>query len=401
MESQGVRSNGVALYDAVVVGCGPAGSTAGYLLASSGLSVAMVDRAKFPRPKLCGGLLPEKTLIAVERIFGVARDDLAGRGVIDHVSYGYSIYFRGKPIAHGATRKAFYHADRQLYDAFLLEMAATAGAHVYEGDAAIGLDPPRGMVETKSGRRLYGRFVVGADGALGITRRYLRTPSRCRRIGPRDAVALETLIPWERLARTPEVPEIILGFVQWGYGWVFPTGRGVLAGLGGLRHRNERNFKDALFDMIEGIGLADPQGLEVLGHPIPFGRIHTSPVEGRLLLVGDAAGYADPITGEGVFHAHRSAEAACRAVMYVTRYGGSLGERYSALLRRHVVPLLAGARRFQPVAYVALNALPSFVSKAIVRRFHPNALKVINGQASYPLSAGTSVEDVYRPIPRE
>ncbi|NMD41175.1 MAG: geranylgeranyl reductase, partial [Deltaproteobacteria bacterium] len=69
-------------YDVIIAGCGPAGATAGYLLAREGHSTAMIDRAIFPRPKLCGGLLPLKTLGLLERVFGDTPETLTENGII-------------------------------------------------------------------------------------------------------------------------------------------------------------------------------------------------------------------------------------------------------------------------------------------------------------------------------
>ncbi len=374
------------VYDALVVGCGPAGSTAGYLLASAGLNVAMFDKCTFPRHKLCGGLLPEKTVRIVERIFDVTRDELMGTGVIDHVSDKYTIYYHDAPVVQGVTPRPFYHVDRAAYDGFLLGKAVSRGARLHEAEIVLGVDPRRGFIETRSGRRYCGRFIVGSDGALGVTKRYVHAGSRGRHTRPRTASAIEAEIPFSELRRPLTQPAVIVGHMRLGYGWVFPTGKGVVAGLGGIRQKGEKSLKEIFDTMIAGLRLADPDSLKVRGHPIPFGNLRRRPVAGCLLLAGDAAGFADPITGEGVYHAHLSGEAASAAVLCAVRGLGLVEDVYPDLLGRTVIPLLAGARRFQIVAYTALGVLPPVLAKAIVRRFHARALEVVNGMAGYPLS---------------
>ncbi|MDZ7730872.1 MAG: hypothetical protein U5K37_08180 [Natrialbaceae archaeon] len=92
-------------------------------------------------------------------------------------------------------------------------------------------------------------------------------------------------------------PLIHFGVLEWGYGWVFPNSDRYVVGVGGLNHENEQ-FRSLLEAYLEQLGFEPAK--HVAGHPIPFGNYIDDPSAGCVLLVGDAAGMADPITGEGV-----------------------------------------------------------------------------------------------------
>ena len=73
------------VYDVIIAGGGPAGSTAGYILSKAGLNVLIIDKSNFPRKKLCGGLITYKTIRLLERVFGETASSLDEKGIIDFV----------------------------------------------------------------------------------------------------------------------------------------------------------------------------------------------------------------------------------------------------------------------------------------------------------------------------
>jgi geranylgeranyl reductase family protein len=382
------------VHDVLIVGCGPAGSTAAYILARSGLSVAVFDACEFPRPKLCGGLLPYKTTRLIRRIFGIDRAVLDQAGALECTPHTYTIQYRGMPPVKGISPLPFSIVDRNIYDAMLLDRARAGGAEVYETEAVLKAAPYGSWIETSAGRRLSGRFIIGADGALGVTRRYLRRPDGHDGERTFTASTLQVCIPNTELGRPVDSPEIHLGYVDWGYAWIFPGRRHAAVGVGGLQHKNGRKFKTVLMDLCRAQGLGDALTNPVLGHPIPFGHPANPPAIGSMLLTGDAAGFADPITGEGVFHAHRSAEAASAAVLHTIRHGGDLRDAYARLLTSLVQPTLEPAMRLHPLVYTCLERLPGRFCRWLVKMCHRKALMVIHGLSCYPFSRRANAEDM-------
>jgi flavin-dependent dehydrogenase len=176
--------------------------------------------------------------------------------------------------------------------------------------------------------------VVGADGANGVTARALGLG------GPiTHGVAFEGNAPFEERYRGLAVIE--LGTIPGGYGWVFPKGDHVNVGVGGWEAEGPR-LRAHLAELCRRHGI-DGESLEnVRGHRLPLGRAGFVPARGRCLVVGDAAGLVDPLTGDGMFEAFLSARLAAEAALDVLAGRAETVEPYADRLARAVGPL-AGA----------------------------------------------------------
>jgi geranylgeranyl reductase family protein len=294
----------VTRYDAVVVGAGPAGSTCAHRLASAGANVLVLDRARFPRDKPCGGgvtgraarLLPFSVDPVVEDVVTSVRMRLRFGGWFERGD--------GEPLV--------LMTQRLRLDAYLLEQAACAGAEVRDGlkveRAQAG---PEGVEVTAGGERLQAAALVGADGVNGIC-------SRALGLGGNQAVgvAMEGNVGYDRL-RTDDYrgrAVLELGVLPGGYGWVFPKGDHVNIGLGGWEGEGPR-LRERLRDLCaaHGISYDDLEGLR--GYRLPLRSPSSRLARGRAAIVGDAAGLVDPVSGDGIFEAFLSGKLASEAVL--------------------------------------------------------------------------------------
>jgi len=122
-------------YDVTIVGGGPGGSTAGYLLKRLGLKVQIIDKDVFPRQKLCGGILTFKTFKLLKRVFGETVESLLDKHIINYTTNHFEINYKVKRImSNNISQFPFYLVDRIVYDNFLLDKAKEIGVDVIEGD---------------------------------------------------------------------------------------------------------------------------------------------------------------------------------------------------------------------------------------------------------------------------
>ena len=289
-------------FDVVVAGGGPAGSAAAFTAASAGLTVCLVDKAVFPREKLCGGGLTDRCRDTFKTVFGRPWPvELVGER--QHMAF----FMAGTRLSRMEGRLGL--TMRRQFDAYLVSLARDAGTITVLGDAVETLNESQRQVTLKSGRTLAYGHLVGADGvSSGIAKQLFGAAFDPDAIG----FGLEVEVPRADLPGCPEDVEIDFGRADWGYGWVFPKQDTFTIGVGGV-HRRNPDMKAKLAAYLTAKGL-DPTAYKVKGQYLPFGHCRPSPGRGRVLLCGDAAGFVDPITGEGIGYAMESGAAAGAAI---------------------------------------------------------------------------------------
>src|SRR5581483_5881995 len=370
--------------DVLIVGAGPAGSTAATLLASRGLRVQLLEARRFPRQKLCGGLLTEKTLLLLNRVFGETPRSLHEAGIIDEDAPTFAVYWRKRRLARSRSEPPFLLANRQALDAHLLAHARGAGAEVLEETPVreIVTDPP--SVIDLGGHRHAGRILLGADGVNSLIRRTLTTEGLIHTPAWQENLAsgLECSVPKDQAPQLAGELMIHLGVVDHVYGWVFPHKDAYLIGVGGL-NRTNRGFQRVLADYLDLLGVPSGVASKVAGHPIPYGNHVPQPAAGSCLLLGDAAGLVDPILGEGIYYAARSAELAANSILR-TDAGPAAAREYVRLLQREVHPEFEAGLRWRRLVFAGPEFLRATMSLLALWGARARVLDVVHGRRGLP-----------------
>ncbi len=320
-------------YDAIVVGAGPAGSTAAYRLATAGASVLLLDRARFPRDKPCGGGVTIRAL----RQLPFPIDP-----VVEEVVNGFELRIgHRRGFERRAAEPLALMTQRRRLDAYLVERAVAAGAELRDGARVARA---RGTAVEADGGLLEGTVLIAADGANGVVARSLGLAVDCDR-----PVALEGSIPYGKVARERYAGRLVLEFgtVPGGYGWIFPKGDHVNVGVGGWATEGPR-LREHLARLCVAHGM-DPEELEgVRGHRLPLRRPGSALAQGRVALVGDAAGLVDPLSGDGMYEAFMSARLASEQALAILAGDADGFEPYAQRLEAELAPLVRaswGAKR--------------------------------------------------------
>ena len=312
----------MTVFDAIVIGAGPAGSTAALRIAQGGGRVLLLDKARFPRDKPCGGGITGRAAYEL----GI---DLAP--VVERSVSEATFSFRGRRRSRVSMPTTFIHmTQRSHLDAYLVEQAVRAGAEFRDGQTARSIDVERGGVTVRVTEGMYqAETVIGADGANGIT-------SRCLGLHPfsETVPAIEGNIRRANSRSGEWEDHVALDFgPAGGYGLLFPKTDHVNVGVGGWGFTGT-TIRAELGRVARVCGLNPTELTAIQGHLIPLHNPASVLSYGRALVVGDAAGMADPLSYEGIYGAVVSAKMAAMAVL---RFLGGEGEDLSGYGRSRPV----------------------------------------------------------------
>ena len=317
-------------YDVIVVGSGPAGACTAWRLAQAGVQVAVLEKAVLPRYKTCGGGIIGRAWQSLPVDVRHVIEQDCHTALLNIVPNGLSFTTqRPTPIVSMTMRDQFDYA--------LLSAAQAGGAVVHQRCAVeeVSYHGDGVTVSTKMGE-MKAKFVVAADGALGTT---------ARRVGMADgrvlipALEYVVTVPHELLDRSSRVARFDFGILPHGYAWAFPKRRHLSIGVLSMVQR-EGELKRAIMQYLDLLGCRDVTHIERHGFVIPV-RPRKGPfIKNRVLVVGDAAGFADPVTGEGISFALRSGQQAAQSLLEGKLEEKPVQQAYSRSLAESVLPEL-------------------------------------------------------------
>ncbi len=319
-------------YDVAVVGAGPAGSTAARELALGGARVCLLDKARFPRPKACGGALSPRVL---RHLPSGVEHWLRAR-----IQRAVFTFRSGRPFEVTSSVPMGFMVCREEFDAWLRDRAEEAGACVREGIAVRRIERAGGgFILRAAGDEIRASWVIGADGANSVVAAQL-LPRRA----PSKFIALESEVPYGG-GPLEETVLVDVGRYPGGYAWAFPKGDRVNVGVM-LEFPRGRELRGAVEAFIAGVP-GFPSGTAARWQTAPVAAHCTDPARCAgmgVLLAGDAARLADPFLGEGIYYAIRSGSLAAGALL-IGRDRADAVVRYETAIAEAIWPDLRAASR--------------------------------------------------------
>ncbi len=329
----------VKTFDVIVVGAGPAGSTAANVCAKAGLDVLLLDKAVFPRVKPCAGALSVRTLRLL-RVTGVHLPN----SIIERELFGIQLIGPDlKPVDIYSNSSLGCTIIRSRFDHYLVQKAVDAGAKFLDGHRVNNIEWQKSHISCHTNQgRFKGRLLIGADGIGG---RVARAAGLRGSFDPGNtgiAIEADVLIPQEELENKINTNLLALYFlnIPLGYAWAFPRRTSLSLGIGGVA--NELKGLPRLLHIFARLyarqtGLHIPPLRKIVGHPLPATGFKQPLVANRVLLVGDAAGFVDVFTGQGICYAVESGILAGRTVIKAIHnqtFSGAALTSYSKIAQR-------------------------------------------------------------------
>jgi geranylgeranyl reductase family protein len=343
--------------DVIIAGAGPAGTSAAFDLARSGIRVLILEKSQFPRYKVCGAGLTHKILKEIPYDITPVIETTIRSVRFSHRHNDVFTRTAGDPI--------MYCTMRDTLDAFMLEKATDAGASVLFHQHVTGVEQfsDRVMVTTKE-RSFKSQIVLGADGVSGLV---------ARLTGLRRNIDLG--LAWE--AEVPADAELVKElsetvFLDWGtlpggYAWMFPKKDHLSIGVGGpaglssfmMKYMDQFVF-NAFGEELYKSAIVNRKS-KVQSWPIPVRRRKGPFHNHRVMIAGDAAGLTDPMTGEGIWYAVKSGRMAAEAAIAFLGGQRSSLEDYSAGINATLMEELTEACHIRDV----FNVVPGKIHRLV------------------------------------
>ncbi len=343
--------------DVIIVGGGPAGSTLGLALQRRGFDVTLIDKASFPRDKVCAGWVTPEVMATLE----IDPDDYARERVLQPISAFRTglVGQRGVETHYGET--ASYGIRRFEFDEYLLRRSEAAGVRVVQGT------PLQSMEREADGRwcvngEWRAPLLVGAGGHFCPVARQLGTANPGQSETSVTAQEIEFELAPEQQAACPvhpDVPELYFLEDLAGYGWIVRKGNWLNIGLGREGARKLGSEVAGFVDWLKASGRlhVDPPG-RFKGHAYGlYGHTPREPVHAGAMLVGDAVALAYPQSGEGI---RPAVESALMAADTIAEAGGQY-DRAALTPYRDALQARFGPMRGEP------GAAPGAVKRALAR----------------------------------
>jgi geranylgeranyl reductase family protein len=328
-------------YDVTVVGSGPAGASTAIELARNGVKVCLVEKEAHPRYKVCGGGLLARAVSLLP---------VPIESVVEQQCHRVEMRFGGKEVSFTAQRPKpiIYMVMRADLDALLMDEAKKCGVAVFENTQGIDVLHESGRVTLYTDREpISSRFLIGADGVSSVVAQKCGWPLNKEAI---PSMECEVTVAPATLERFSGTARFDLDHPRRGYSWVFPKKRHLSVGVLSMT-QSGAGLRENLREYLDLLEIESTPPLKLRGAMIPVKPRPGAPAKGRVLLVGDAAGLAEPICAEGITNALRSGLFAAKAILEGGMDPEKVVSNYLGVMERSVFRELKIAGQHARVIY--------------------------------------------------
>ncbi|WGF91523.1 geranylgeranyl reductase family protein [Aequorivita marisscotiae] len=360
-------------FDVAVIGSGPSGATTAFYLAEAGISTVIIEKATLPRYKTCGGGLVFRGRYSLP--FDISE-------VVEKEFHRVDI-FLGEKLHFKTYREepSITMVMRDSFDKLVTDKAQAAGATLLENHKLQSLTFENDLITLITSQGiLTANFVIAADGALSPTAKLAGWTEDTRKLIP--ALEYEVEVSDADFERLSKEVRFDIDAIPYGYAWNFPKKKHLSIGVASAR-RTKINLKKYYQAYLETLGITEIISESQHGFQIPVMPRTDGFVKNNVFLIGDAAGFADPITAEGISNAIYSGKLAAEAILETDMHLQEAGALYTAKLEAGLLPEIQTAVWLSKWFYEQ-KTVRNLLAKKYGQRIVEEMLNVFHGKRSYP-----------------
>ena len=379
-------------FDVIVVGSGPAGSMAAYTLAEKGIKTAILEKEKLPRYKTCGGGLVYR---------GRQRLPFDISNVVEREFYDVSIVLSEK--LHLKTHREFPIINmvmRDEFDYFLVKKAQIQGAELIENCEVQRLDFSTSLragrndkeyIVLKTSQGEYkAKMVIAADGVLSPLSKMAGWTTDTRTRIP--ALEYEVKVNDKDFDRLSRDVRFDIDAIPYGYGWCFPKKEHLSIGVATMKPK-KYNLKTHYKDYLNSLKIIDIFDSSQHGFQIPVSARTDGFVKNNVFLVGDAAGFPDPITAEGISNAILSGQLVAESIVKSNLDPQKAEQLYEQKLAETLIPELKTGELLSQFFY-GQKRLRNLLLKKYGQRAAEEMTNIFTGHRTYPKNIKQKLKEI-------
>ncbi|ANW96375.1 geranylgeranyl reductase [Wenyingzhuangia fucanilytica] len=369
-------------YQVAVVGSGPSGASAAFHLAKAGIKTVILEKEVLPRYKVCGGGFVYRG--RKDMPFDVSEVVDIEFNRVD-VYMGKDLHFiteREKPIVSLVMRDTF--------DELIVSKAKELGVEIIENCKVKSLNKVDGMVEIETSQGMVQtQFVIAADGVYSQVAKMAGWKEDTRTLIP--ALEYEVEVNQKDFDRLSKEIRFDIDAIPAGYGWCFPKKNHLSIGVGVILNDNKK-IKEYCAEYIKFLGIEEILSIEKHGYQIPVTPRLDGFVKNNVFLIGDAAGFADPLTAEGISNAILSGKLVAEAIAEANGDEEKAAKTYSDIIENTIMPELLTSMKLAKLFY-ASKIVRKFLLKKYGQRFSEAMTDIFMGEKNYPKDVNDKIKE--------
>ena len=369
-------------FDVAIIGSGPSGASTAFYLGKKGISTVIIEKETLPRYKTCGGGFVNR---------GRKNMPFEINEVIEREFFAVDSYFNNGKIHYQSTKEKpiITMIMRDAFDNLIVEKAKEFGVTLLENHTlkSIEFTNEKSILQT-SQEKISANFVIAADGVLSPTAKMAGWTKETRKLIP--ALEYEVEVSEEDFKRLSANVRFDIDAVPYGYAWSFPKKNHLSLGVLTTK-KGKINLKEYYKKYLQTLGIHKIIKEDAHGFQIPIAPRTDGFVKNNVFLIGDAAGFAEPITAEGISNAILSGKYIAEAIIESNLNKGIAKKLYIEKLNIKLLPELQSGVTLSKFFYHN-NTARNFLLKKYGQHFNNLMVDILHGDKPFPTNVSEKLK---------